>query len=425
MPLGRSGYISSLSKEQLQTFLRLLECTFAEKDTIDTLRAQARQVVITEKNLNYNDMPIVPGTEALVDKYRPVADFTPNLRSLLDLNPPPSNPPPSSSAEGQSDIALLTELLSKMATSGQQSKLSSKTPVRAFLTAARENKIAFHGSSKESVILFLRRFEECLITYPLSDSEKRQAFTDLLEGPPATWYRVNKNQFSSWNEVVKAFKNIYIPPDHDQLLKTTLNNRHQDEHEFVIHFISAMRSMNECLTTPLPETEILNIILKNLHPSISTHVGLKSFTSLAELEIQCLAADRLVKLQKLHVPPSKEMMEDQLFGDPEVAQRFSKGVHPKISAISNASPSTSSCRACLVGSHRTSACPTAHRPFCFDCGSSGNTTNNCECKAASDRRMKKATAKQSSSVNDQVAKLTALVQQLSEKVDALSKQKEN
>lgn len=283
--------------------------------------------------------------------------------------------------------------------SAGQSSTSAPRPqsqVGAFLKEARSRGLFFKGRERESLPVFLQKLHVLLDLHHLKESERLTVLGDLLQDAAASWYRVHRDQFKTWASAVTALKEVYIPADHQLQLRVVLYTRYQAEAEKAVHYIASMRSLNADLVKPLEDRELIEVLQSHLHPSISSLVGRKPYADIEEFERTCREAELLLQQQKTYQPPSVEMLEDPLYGDPEALRRQKRvrinsmekpktekpprsPTPPRKNFTSKNNYSTT-CAGCNSSSHKTAECPTTARPFCFACGAPGITAPNCLCR---------------------------------------------
>lgn len=220
--------------------------------------------------------------------------------------------------------------------------------------------VAFKGIEKpEAVMTFLERVEELRIARNVSKSNLFVSAVDLFTGDAVAWYRSVKNKVSSWDELLRALKTDFLPPDFDDTVWDEIRNRKQNRGEKVSMFIAVMENLFSRLATPANEDVKLRIIKKNLLPVYISRLSLTVVHSLEELGFLC------------------RMIEGTLNYKNTVTEMPKSG---RICALGGRQLSVK-CWNCGQEGHRYSQCREERKKFCQKCGTPDKTTRTCDkCK---------------------------------------------
>nr|CAI5829708.1 unnamed protein product [Callosobruchus analis] len=264
-------------------------------------------------------------------------------------------------------------------------------------------KVQFNGRS--GVNEFLERVEELRISRGVSKEQLLRSAPELFTQDALLWYRTHN--FTSWEALARQLKADFQPYDYEDLLWEEIRRRTQGAQERVVSFVAVMESMFRRLPSLPPEDKRVNMIRRNLLPSIQKDLALQTIHSISDLTRLARASEETdLRVRNFHPPPTnlRNLVE------PEFAyRRVSSSSSQNVMAVStnhtstlpeslvNASevrnlPTSNSqanssnsrtpptCWNCLQPNHKFRHCPEPRRVFCFKCGKSGVSSRTCpEC----------------------------------------------
>lgn len=235
--------------------------------------------------------------------------------------------------------------------------------------------LKFSGDPKTlSLGAFLERVGELRLARNSSDELIFRSAIDLFSGPALTWYRANRDSFASWQDVVVGLRAEFQSHDFDERLFEEIKRRTQGPQESIGMYLAAMKNLFSRLSTPVPESTQLTILLRNLHPFYQTPLGLVEVTSIGQL----LTLGRKLEAKKATVeayvpPPSKHRSME-----PDLAYMDVTSNATSRAASSSANPRTPvKCWNCEQIGHLASRCDRPPRMHCYKCGEPGVTVRNC------------------------------------------------
>lgn len=89
-------------------------------------------------------------------------------------------------------------------------------------------KLSFSGDSKGLHLYdFLSQIELYKCSERVSNAELLAAIVHLLNGPARMWYQSMHGVFRSWEELVAALKNAFLPPNYNYIFLSDISNRFQ------------------------------------------------------------------------------------------------------------------------------------------------------------------------------------------------------
>lgn len=285
----------------------------------------------------------------------------------------PTAGPSTPSPNVQMSVADITSLVSTIMqqTSGQQQQLlqqimqSSKqgqsSGVAAFLKEARHKSLSFSGSSSENLQRFLTKLETLFQGFHLSDSDKVTAVGDLLTGDAEIWFSSRQHSFNTWKELRDALKKTYQSHFYQTDLRRKILTMRQSASEKVSHFISKVRLMNQELDEPMVSSQLIPIVMANLHHRFLPLLGMreKDFSGWEDLEQSCLKAESIVEQQEkaLRFQKSFQSKINSTEVETEIGETDETSV--EVSALKLSSSVV--CYGCKQTGHFQNACPQGKR----------------------------------------------------------------
>lgn len=227
---------------------------------------------------------------------------------------------------------------------------------------------------------FLTRLQELYVARKIPKEYVFKGFPDLVEGPALYWYRANKHKFSQLDELLSALQSDFDLPDFDYRLLQEIRSRTQAKDETLVVFLSTVIGMMSRLSTQLPESEKLDIVLRNIRPEYSRELALIDVQSIDHLQ-------ELGKKLELCKARIANFSEPSVSKD-SVAPDFNYKIKPPTSHVKTSSiqsdttpkPNNAVSRFCLrcgMSNHPTSRCCNSREIMCFKCGLPRVKTPDC------------------------------------------------
>lgn len=167
----------------------------------------------------------------------------------------------------------------------------------SFLFEARERKLHFKALPGEDAKVFINRLEALLDLKPLSFTDVKRVLSEILKGSVHDWYKIHEGDFTHFDDFRCIFLNTYVPVNYEAKLRQVICGRKQKGDESIIKFMSEIRRMNEELSNPLQDFELIEIFKLNLHPKFLVHVHLASIHTLNDLEHLCSKIEKALALK--------------------------------------------------------------------------------------------------------------------------------
>lgn len=250
--------------------------------------------------------------------------------------------------------------------------------------------LKFSGEDKTSVNSFLTDVEDKAATYGVSLNFLLRGVAEFLEGTAKTWYRMNKGDISSWNEFKILIRKEFLPLDYYDNLGEEIRNRKQGAEELIGPFVSNMLGLFSRLDKVVPEEEVLNQIIKNLHPYYTERLALTTVRSLRELKDlgKKLEVSRYRVEKYEGSPRSKPKALEPEFACKTSARKPSVS-EVKVETPPKPQPSGKTpfkCWNCLKEGHRFTDCKEPRsKKFCHACGRKDVTIITCPSKCKGKR----------------------------------------
>lgn len=228
---------------------------------------------------------------------------------------------------------------------------------------------------------FLERIDELSSARGVNKQQLFSSAVEFFSGDALTWFRANRTIIHSWDDLIAALKNTFLPADYDFSLWDEIRNRTQGNGEKVSIFIANMEGLFKRLSTRPTEAERLVYIRRNLQPYLQQRLGLQAVQNVAELGQICRQLEDIQhRTQQFREPPaaSQAIEPDLAYHRPRLS-RIS-AVAPEqdnIEAVGSSTRSPIKCWNCEKSGHRSANCTEARRTHCYRCGKPNVITRNC------------------------------------------------
>lgn len=283
--------------------------------------------------------------------------------------------------------------------------------IGAFLKQAHQKSLTFGGSSGENLHRFINKVETLLDGFRISEADKVRAVGDLFNSSAEVWFESKKRDLATWTELKQALKFTYLPKHHESDLRRKILTTRQEYKEKVSHFISKIRVMNSELEQPLSDSQLLPIVMTNLHHSYFRLIGMreKDYCTWDELESACLRAECILVQQDRVEKSSYSARQDKSY---LYAAEVSESQQPAelepviadIEAVRVTNNRELICYNCREAGHKHSECSKAKKFFCYKCGRQGVTSTVCPCNTDTRFSEEQLTALVEKVVKDVLAK---------------------
>lgn len=150
----------------------------------------------------------------------------------------------------------------------QESSSRSLVSASNVYNIMRRWNLSFSGAQGSDVKSFLTRVEEGRNHFAITDADMFGCLPFFLTGIALHWYRIERGQWRTWPEFVKACRNRFGDPDFQFALNSAILQRTQGEGEPFGDFLTCLRSMFARLDPPWHQEEQLNLVYYNMSPRL-------------------------------------------------------------------------------------------------------------------------------------------------------------
>jgi hypothetical protein len=240
--------------------------------------------------------------------------------------------------------------------------------------------LSFSNDQGLSIGAFLERAEELRRARGLTHEQLFQSAVDLFSGSALVWYRSTVGRIHTWGELCKEMKLVFQSPDYDDMLDQEIMSRTQGEQEPIDIYLAAMEGLYKRLANPVPESQRLRRILKNLNPYLQDKLCLVKISTLEELR----ELGRKAELGRLRSNCQKPPPKPNMVLEPDLAYTFikRKGVPTNHVSSLRAMPprnsQTATCWNCSKTGHCFRDCKENRAVFCYGCGNKGVKKPACD-----------------------------------------------
>ncbi|KAL0849819.1 hypothetical protein ABMA28_011760 [Loxostege sticticalis] len=243
---------------------------------------------------------------------------------------------------------------------------------------------------------FLDRVEDLQIADGVSDQELLDSAARLFVDQALIWFRAVRSDLTSWKELRALLLEDFSIVDYDFKLLGEIRLRTQGIEEPLHIYFSIMKCMFGRLKKPLPETEKLEILLRNIRPFYSQQLAFVEITSVDELLKKCKVIEVMRQRGLDFSEPDKQnfsvFTSDFLYkpkkqaqssfssskqtGNPESVWRNTK--QNSVNLVSAVSKEKQLGRKCGKPDHNFKTC--RNNRNCFICGKPGHFAKLCQNK---------------------------------------------
>ena len=272
----------------------------------------------------------------------------------------------------------------------QLSRRTSEVPAQSMASvpapkAGEVHKWNLHysGSKSESVFGFLESVKDKAQSRNVNDSLLFKCASDLFTRPALIWYRsgLERNSFSTWNELVSQLKSTFLPQDWEDILLDEIKTRKQGPDESIEIYVACVTKMFSRLPSPPGQMAQLKIMWKNLHLFYLERIELLALNTVSDL----LEKGRVVEYARQVTESRKNVEIKPALIDPDLAYKGNprKKYEPKVGVIDTPKVETKKdkltmCWNCRKPSnHLGQDCPLPKQKYCYKCGQQGVITRDC------------------------------------------------
>ena len=160
------------------------------------------------------------------------------------------------------------------------------------------------STGNQSIDVFLARLEDCRVLANLSEEEVLSSLSELFTDTAATWYRNEKEKWTTWQDFVTAARRRYgTTKRYQQQLVAEANNRTQGADEAVRDYITCLIAIIRKLSPPPSLEQQLDQLHRNLRPQLQAMVRRTEFSTVEGLLELAVDAEQTLKNAKTFRPP--------------------------------------------------------------------------------------------------------------------------
>lgn len=303
-------------------------------------------------------------------------------------------------------LTQLSKLENKYVTGGSQRTESTTPPVTNIsvtCTSHVPGKPKYDG--KTCVRSFIQKLEEFRVSKQIRKDDMFNHAFDIFTDNALHWYRHQKLNVTTWDELLHQLKSAFDTDDYDYRLLTEIRLRTQGETENITVYISIMCGLFNRLNVKPSETEIFDIITHNLRPMYAEVLAISNVQSLDQLQIVCKNYEKYKTRAAHYQEPSKSNLltlapefaytkttnkptdgtntyrnqyrygRNRYYGKTDQPREDSQLAKPIALVNTNETESTRRgvpfCPRCRTNAHSLRRCTVERFPICFKCGEKG------------------------------------------------------
>lgn len=134
---------------------------------------------------------------------------------------------------------------------------------------------------------FINRIEETAQVRGIPESILHRNFIDLIAPEMLTWHRIHKRKTNSWRELKVALLSSFGEKKAQHRVRLSLLAIKQHSGEPVARFTQRAEAINIKLTQPVPEAELLPVLIDGLLPRYENIITSQKIATLEQLKDVC------------------------------------------------------------------------------------------------------------------------------------------
>lgn len=134
---------------------------------------------------------------------------------------------------------------------------------------------------------FINRVEETALVRGIPESILHKNFIDLIAPEMLTWHRIQKRKTNSWQELRTALLTNFGEKKAQHRVRLSLLAIKQYPGEPVARFTQRAEAINIKLTQPVPEGELLPVLIDGLLPKYENIITSQKISTLEQLKDVC------------------------------------------------------------------------------------------------------------------------------------------
>ena len=309
--------------------------------------------------------------------------------------------------EEQEDSKIVTEALVTLVKEMKLSRAHKEySNIQTLANEIRRWEISFSGNTQESVDNFIDLLLEFKTLKKVPDNTIIALLPEVLKQNARSWYFLNRDDITSWNDLVTKLRQSYRVAGYETKLMKDLFNRTQENTEPIEQYVITMRKMNKRLsyTNQLSEKNLVSLMRDNLNPYYTKNLGQNEFHTYNEILLWGKSVEaNYSQARNYKRPPASSQLVDPCFAYTDFIPQ-AKTYKPEFQdkrqyTQTNTYTNTKSreettpkrfqntlhfrCWNCDSPDHSYthSQCTIERKKFCHICGKKDVSTYQCNCKS--------------------------------------------
>ena len=172
---------------------------------------------------------------------------------------------------------------------------------RAIVDSLIKNPKTFRGG-KEDVKQWLEDINQLFDTAQIPEGHKLDLVQYSLRGEASRWFKNNKSTFTSWTTFVKAFKDTFLSPFHEEIAFKKLESYSQGINQPVRSFYNEIVKLCSEADSSMSDSSKLRYLLNKAKPSLQFEIRKKKPTTTKQFLEFAIEVEELFHLSNIDLP---------------------------------------------------------------------------------------------------------------------------
>lgn len=222
-----------------------------------------------------------------------------HLVKANDTKPDMSTQPKSNSSNNYSQDSIPASEVTKILTQALQMNTNAMSILKNSRGGDREvrfiQRVKHRGATLTTDMSYKMLRETLNLAqnnFELSFAEFSDCIPDIADKHFKSWFE--RNEFTSYAEVMYEFRDHMIPESHNLYLKKRLMSSKQGSRD-VVSYLNDTCQINQELESPFSEKDLVEILVEGLKPELRVAIGVGiRRTTLKKLETDCKVGEKLL-----------------------------------------------------------------------------------------------------------------------------------